>query len=39
MNSGPYSHGTDWSNDKVGTDGSNDEVGTDGSNDQSDIKN
>ena len=34
MNSGPYSLGTDGSNDKVGTDGSNDEVGTDGSNDK-----
>ena len=34
MNSGPYSLGTDWSNDEVGTDWSNDEVGTDWSNDE-----
>ena len=27
MNSGPYSLGTDWSNDEVGTDWSNDESG------------
>ena len=27
MNSGPYSLGTDGSNDEVGTDGSNDESG------------
>ena len=38
MNSGPYSLGTDWSNDEVGTDWSNDEVGTDWSNDESRIK-
>ena len=38
MNSGPYSLGTDWSNDEVGTDWSNDEVGTDWSNDESGIK-
>ena len=38
MNSGPYSLGTDWSNDEVDTDWSNDEVGTDWSNDESGIK-